>query len=101
MWCFLARIYRPAMVPLPAHFDNAAAAVFFDILRDVPINEPVTMDASELTRITTLGIQVLLSFESSLVQQGYKLVVKNMSKDIEATFAEIGLADVCKRWSGA
>lgn len=86
------------MVPLPPQFDNTAAAVFFDILRDVPINESVTLDAAETVQVTTLGIQVLLSFENTLVQQGHRLIMRNMSKDVEAVFAEIGLADVVKRW---
>lgn len=91
--------WRATMVPLPAQFDNAAAAVFFDILRDVPINESVTLDAAETLRVSTLGIQVLLSFENSLQQQGHRLMVRNMSKDVQDMFNDVGLADVVKRWS--
>jgi anti-anti-sigma regulatory factor len=87
------------MVALPANFDNVAAVDFYDQLRALPLSEDLHLDAAQTTRISTLGIQLLVSLENSLSQQGHKLVIENANQDFKETLADIGLTDVMKRWS--
>jgi anti-anti-sigma regulatory factor len=87
------------MTTLVAQFDNTAAVQFFDMARELPLTEDVTLDASGVMHITTLAVQTLLALDTSLRQQGHKLWVTGPSKDFTETMTDMGLADLLKRWS--
>lgn len=89
------------MAELPASFDNVAAVQFFDLVHDVPLSSDLTCDASAVSKLSTLAIQLLLSIDISLQQQGYRLIIEKASPEMQSVMNEIGLADVMKRWSGA
>ncbi len=89
------------MLALPSNFDNAAAAEFFDRVRGLDLNSDLTINAGEVSKITTLAVQTLLALEKSLQQQGKRLVVENQTSDFKGVVTDLGLGDALTRWSAA
>lgn len=88
------------MIPLPASFDNSAAATFCDEVRGIPLTEDAHFLGEGVERISTLAVQVLLSLDIALKQNGHKLIIDKPSKDMVDVFQDIGLGDVLRGWSG-
>lgn len=71
------------------------------LLLDTPKNE-VAIDGSAVERITTPGVQLLLSLEKALVQRGEKkLVLVNASGALRDACVSLGLSHKLQEWSAA
>lgn len=89
------------MLTLPSNFDNVAAAEFFDRVRGLDLGQDVELNAAEVSKITTLAVQTLLSVEKTLGQQGKVLKIHNATKDFKDVVTDLGLGDALTRWSVA
>ncbi|MCC7260774.1 MAG: STAS domain-containing protein [Alphaproteobacteria bacterium] len=68
-------------------------------LLDSPKNE-IVVDGSAVERITTPGVQLLLSLEKTLAQRGEKkLVLANPSGALRDACAALGLSHKLQEWS--
>jgi anti-anti-sigma regulatory factor len=68
---------------------EAVAAVF----KELPIAEEMilTLDASHVERLTTPGIQIILSLEKTLAEHGGTLVVNGRQESFVHVFQDMGL----------
>jgi hypothetical protein len=89
------------MLMLPSNFDNVAAAEIYDRVRTLDLNQDVELNAAEVSKITTLAVQTLLSLEKSLAQQGKALKIQNVTKDFKDVVTDLGLGEALARWSAA
>ena len=86
------------MISLPPIFDNNAANGFYDSVRAQDMAQGIELDASQVGRMSSLAVQVLLSLEKSLAQHGKALKVSNASKDFCDIIHDLGLDDSLSRW---
>lgn len=53
--------------------------------------QPLRVEASQVERIGGLGLQVLLAARAAWAADGHKLVIMNMSKELETGLALLGV----------
>jgi anti-anti-sigma regulatory factor len=61
----------------------------------------VVIVASNVDRIATACVQVLLAAERSLARRGIRLIMSGVSDAMRAGLCDLGLADDLARWTGA
>lgn len=87
------------MLTIPPIFDNTVASSFYDSVRALDLTNDVTLDGSQISRFSSLALQVLLSLEKSLQLSGKALHIANPSSDFQTMMKDVGLGDALQRWS--
>lgn len=85
---------------LPAVLDIAFASKFVDQLGDVisRSSEEVVVDGSEVDRLTTPCVQILLCADAKLSIENGSLFVKSPSDVMVQVFTDLGLLDQLNKW---
>jgi len=90
------------LVKLPAVIDlsnvSALKAMLVDQLNSL---DPLAIDCTAVTRITTPAVQVLLSFAKTTAEEGRPPVLHNPSEAFRCAFSELGLQDQLTQWSAS
>lgn len=84
----------PAMLSI-----NAAAELRKDLLHLLDGSGSIEVDASEVERITTPCIQVILAMEKSAASAGRKFRVIAPSEAFSDAFKTLGLSSYLQSWS--
>ncbi len=79
-----------AVLSLPARIDNAAASMLRDMLL-AKQGASLRLDASAVTKIGTLSVQVLLAARKTWIADGKSLSLSNPSDLMSVKLAQIGL----------
>jgi anti-anti-sigma factor len=85
---------------LSEELDLATAQLLKDaILEHIRSNEVIKLDGSDVKRITTPCVQVLLAANRMVSAEGGEFFLSNPSEAITATFADLGLQSELNKWS--
>ncbi|WP_149037408.1 STAS domain-containing protein [Hirschia baltica] len=77
---------------------RAVDSLHLFLLEKSGTDDPILIDASEVTLIDTTAIQVLLSAEKECISREKQFQNNNMSSDFIGAMTTLGLANVVDRW---
>jgi anti-anti-sigma regulatory factor len=87
-------------IVLPARLSiNSAAELRKNLMNLLDGNGSIEIDASEVERITTPCIQIIIAMEKSTASAGRKFKVVNPSAAFSDAFATLGLSSYLQSWS--
>ena len=88
-------------VRLPSHFDMAAAGALKPrILAEQDRKGELVLDGSEVEKVSTAGIQLMVAADRKLMEGGGSLRLREASDALRAGLTDIGLGEALKRWEG-
>ena len=87
--------------PLAVNDATVADALRERLLQLIASDRQVCLEGSEVERITTGCVQVLLAAAASLAAAGRPLGLVEPSPALQAAFADLGLAAELNRWAQA
>jgi anti-anti-sigma factor len=88
-----------ARVTLPGALDTAVAAPLKDALAEaLERGLPVVVDASDVARLSTACIQVLIAGGRATADAGRAFIVIRPSEALVAAFDDMGLFPVMMKW---
>lgn len=87
----IAHPSSPAMLVLPETLDGPAAEPLVGALLALR-GQPVMLDAQDVTRLGGLGLQVLLSAQSTWQADRQRFDIVNFTPEMQATLALCGAA---------
>lgn len=80
------------ILKLPSTLDVNYAPHFYESVKDfMHLDSEVCIDASEVLRLTTPCVQVLLAFFEKLKSKGVNLKIKNPSESFSKSIIDLGL----------
>jgi len=89
----------PCLVNLPSEIDLRAANDLRLTLEPlVASNQPIVFDASQVERLGTPAIQLLLAAERTL--GAGQMTLAHPSTALQRAFQDLGLSETLTRWSG-
>ena len=86
---------------LPAQVDISSAASFFDSVNAAYASGSITFDASKVDRITTPGVQILLSATKTAKENGGKASVLEPSESFKTIISDLGFSNQLNEWIGS
>ena len=91
---------KDGILTLPAVLDLNSASALRASLRDVfERTETVALDCSQVSRITTPAVQILLSLTKSMDTTGHRPTFITPSEAFRSAFRDLGLQDHLSHWS--
>lgn len=86
---------------VPPALDIINAESFLTSLKDTAPDTALTLNAEKVERITTPGVQLLLSIDSTLTKGGGKLTLQSPSEIFNNALIDLGFEDKLNEWSNA
>lgn len=86
-------------IALPEIIDIHNVSLLHEMLVKTPVENPLVIHAESVTRITTPGIQVLISLGRSLEQKNQSFSLGSVSPAVREAFADLGLSSLLEQWS--
>jgi anti-anti-sigma regulatory factor len=87
---------------LPSRVDiSCAVDVYKEINEAVSDNKNITFSASNVERITTPGIQLLISAANTIKAKGGTFLVSWPSDIFKETLSDLGFSNQLKEWTGS
>ncbi|GLQ06964.1 STAS domain-containing protein [Sneathiella chinensis] len=87
-------------VNLPPILNLGAAETLREkLLPTLALGADVIVDAATVETLTTPCLQVLLSLDKSLTEDGRTLILTNPTPAVTQAFDDLGLEEVLKKWS--
>lgn len=86
---------------IPSILDITSAETFLASLKDISPLSALTLDAEKVERITTPGVQLLLSIDNSLKKGGGKFILQSSSDVFNTALIDLGFEDKLNEWSDA
>lgn len=68
------------------------------ILENFNLNKPLVLNLSEVERIGTIGIQILLSSYKLYAQSGHSFSITNPTENFTEVLKDLGLQNSFKEW---
>lgn len=86
---------------VPEVVDIKNVEAFLSSVRDAMANSnDIELDCSKVERMTTPGIQVILSAAKTAVEKGGKITLKDPSENMTVIFNDLGLSEQLQEWKG-
>ena len=77
---------------------RAAQPLKAAMLRAIEKQQPLTLNASSVERLSTACVQLLIAIETALQDAGYSLVLDEPSEAFSEAFADLGLKPELQQW---
>jgi anti-anti-sigma regulatory factor len=87
-------------ITLPPVMDITTVQLWHDNLT-IYANKPmdIRMDASAVEKISSAGIQLMVSLEKNIIQNQSHLIVEQQSSAFTEAFRDFGLLELLQKWS--
>lgn len=90
------------IIYLPAKIDISTVSQFFEEIKPIiAVNKDVVFNASKIDRITTPGIQILISATKTIKANGGKASISWPSEAFKNIISDLGFSNQLKEWMGS
>lgn len=91
--------HKEEKIALPTVLDISTVPLWHNTFENhCDIRNSVVLDGSAVKKITSPGIQLVVSFYKTLLENNKQLLVDNISSDMSDALSDFGLLDLIKKW---